>query len=355
MTLLRLPHLYLVCTFAFMVLEGTACLAAPLIQQAVVVAIQEDDDSDDEEDDDEFEDEADFKNNPWQIDERKLFAAKKFQLSRQFAVKIVQIDNICGLDKKQKLKLKVASKGAVEKALVAFTKQWKQQLQQFGNFNQQNDDDDDKKKKKQKKKKKRFVVNKVEEIDPQVFQMLDTNFMGGVVKPDAANVPMWTRTVKKVLDDEQQKKLDAHFEVLKLAKCNARADSFIANMRSKLALSDSQLEEFDKLVRPGFLKKDIETNWQYDSMATMYLGSKHDKKEMKKLLSEDQNLALKLALKPAEGYAAFFGDNGNVRIGQAVAVQDNVVFALLDRFFTNLGNFADSVENVINGAFQWAR
>ena len=119
----------------------------------------------------------------------------------------------------------------------------------------------------------------------------------------------------------------------------------------KLALSDSQLEEFDKLVRPSFLKKDIETNWQYDSMATMYLGSKHDKKKMKKLLSEDQNLALKLAVKPAEGYAGFFGDNGG-NVGMAVAVEENMAFTILGAMFEGLADFADSVENAMNGVFE---
>ena len=341
MTLLRASHLFCILAFACLILNGNVCFAVASPLQGIVVdfAVQVGADSDEDEDDDEeFENDEDFMNNPWRIDERKLFAAKRFQLERQFAIKIVEIDNVCGLDKKQKLKLKIASKGAVEKALTAFTKQWNEQLKQFGNFNQQQNNDDEKKKKRKKKKKKRFVVNKVDEIDPQVFQMMDQNFMGGVVKPDVAEVPMWHRTVKKMLNDEQKKKLEARVEELKLARRNSRADSFIAIMRSKLALSDSQLDEFDKLVRPNFLKKDIETNWQYEHMATLYLGSKFNKTKMKKLLSEDQYLILRLTVKPSETYAAFFGDNGNFAVARARvnAGPENFLFEVLDVFFTSL-------------------
>jgi hypothetical protein len=364
MILLRSQQLVFVIACAILMVHEATCIAAPRGQQVVFVeevaveAEQEEAGSDEEdEDEDEFEEEGEFNNNPWQVDERKLFAAKKFQLENQFAVKVVQMDNVCGLDKKQKLKLKIACKGATEKALVKFEKQWREQMKQFGGFNMQNDDEEDeeKKKKKRKRKKKRFVVKKVADIDAQVFQMLDQNFLGGVVKPDVTEVAMWKRTVKKVLSEEQQEKLKAHDKKLKLAKRNARADSFIANMRSKLALSDKQLDEFDTLVRPNFLKSDIEVNWNYDAMATLYLGSKYDKKKMKSLLSNEQNLVLEITVKPAEGYAGFFGDNANVVVGQAVAVQQNVVFEIFDDLFRAVGDIADAVEGTMNGVLEWAQ
>ena len=92
-------------------------------------------------------------------------------------------------------------------------------------------------------------------------------------------------------------------------------------------------------------------------MATLYLGSKFNKTKMKKLLSEDQYLILRLTVKPSETYAAFFGDNGNFAVARARvnAGPENFLFEVLDVFFTSLGEFADSVENVLDGAFKWAK
>ena len=120
MILIRISQLFFVLVLALGVLPGPTCFAAPLIPQVVEFEIGEVDD-----DDEELEDEEVFNNNPWQIDERKLFAAKKFQLTNKYAIKVAQIDSICGLDKKQKLKLKIASKGATEEALDKFEKQWR--------------------------------------------------------------------------------------------------------------------------------------------------------------------------------------------------------------------------------------
>ena len=342
MILIRISQLFFVLVLALGVLLGPACFAAPLIPQEVKLEIDGIDD-----DEEEFEDEEEFKNNPWQLDERKLFAAKKFQLINKFAVKVAQIDSICGLDKKQQLKLKIASKGATEEALDKFEKQWREQMKNFGGFNQAIDnDDDDKKKKRKKKKKKRIVIKKVDEIDAQVMQMLEGNMFGGTAMKDGIDVPVWNKTVEKVLDAEQQKKFKAHVEKLKLARRDARADAFVSSMRLELALSDSQVKEFDKLVRPAFLKKDIDVNWQYDSMATLYFGSKYNKKKMKELLSEEQYLILTLRLKPAESYSYMFGDNVAVEV--AVGPETYVV-TLLETVFGGLAELADDIGDAIGG------
>ena len=344
MILIRISQLFFVLVLALGVLLGPACFAAPLIPQVVEFEIGEVDD-----DDEEFEDEEEFKNNPWQLDERKLFAAKKFQLINKFAVKVAQIDSICGLDKKQQLKLKIASKGATEEALDKFEKQWREQMKNFGGFNQaiDNDDDDKKKKKRKKKKKKRIVIKKVDEIDAQVMQMLEGNMFGGTAMKDGIDVPVWNKTVEKVLDAEQQKKFKAHVKKLKLARREVRADAFVSSMRLELALSDSQVKEFDKLVRPAFLKKDIDVNWQYDSMATLYFGSKYNKKKMKELLSEEQYLILTLRLKPAETYSYMFGDNVAVKVD--VGPQTYVV-KLLETVFGGLEGLANDIGDAIGGA-----
>ena len=343
MILIRISQLFFVLVLALGVLLGPACFAAPLIPQEVKLEIDGIDD-----DEEEFEDEEEFKNNPWQLDERKLFAAKKFQLINKFAVKVAQIDSICGLDKKQQLKLKIASKGATEEALDKFEKQWREQMKNFGGFNQAIDnDDDDKKKKRKKKKKKRIVIKKVDEIDAQVMQMLEGNMFGGTAMKDGIDVPVWNKTVEKVLDAEQQKKFKAHVKKLKLARREVRADAFVSSMRLELALSDSQVKEFDKLVRPAFLKKDIDVNWQYDSMATLYFGSKYNKKKMKELLSEEQYLILTLRLKPAETYSYMFGDNVAVKVD--VGPQTYVV-KLLETVFGGLEGLANDIGNAIGGA-----
>ena len=343
MILIRISQLFFVLVLALGVLLGPACFAAPLIPQEVKLEIDGIDD-----DEEEFEDEEEFKNNPWQLDERKLFAAKKFQLINKFAVKVAQIDSICGLDKKQQLKLKIASKGATEEALDKFEKQWREQMKNFGGFNQAIDnDDDDKKKKRKKKKKKRIVIKKVDEIDAQVMQMLEGNMFGGTAMKDGIDVPVWNKTVEKVLDAEQQKKFKAHVKKLKLARREVRADAFVSSMRLELALSDSQVKEFDKLVRPAFLKKDIDVNWQYDSMATLYFGSKYNKKKMKELLSEEQYLILTLRLKPAETYSYMFGDNVAVKVD--VGPQTYVV-KLLETVFDGLEGLAYDIGDAIGGA-----
>ena len=322
-------------------------MASVASAQVVDMAIEfQDEDEDDDEDDEE-----DFMNNPWQIDERKMFAAKKFQLSNEFALKMKQIDDLCGLDKKQKLKLSIASKGATEKALDAFKKQWEQQLGQFGGQFGGNK----KKKKKKRKKKKQIVIKNIDEVDAQILQMLDQSFIGGIVKQDTSDVDLWRRTIKKVLNEEQRKKLDAQIESQKLARKNARADSFITEMKGKLVLADDQIKKFDELVRPAFMKKDINVTWQYEFMATLYLGSLHDKKEMKKLLSKEQHTALQITLKPAEGYAGFFGDNNNMVVGQVVAANDPVEWILgeaIGNFLDNLENVAQFLERSMQGVFK---
>lgn len=310
------------------------------------------DESDDEDEEEEFEDDEDFRNNPWQIDERKLFAAKKFQLTNQFALKVKQIENICGeLDKKQKLKIEIACKGATEEALEKFIKSWKDQMKQFGNQFQANDDDeDDDGKNKRKKKRRRFVVKKIEDIDAQVMQMLDTSMFGGIQKQDFTDVPRWNRTFRKLLNKDQQKKFDAHIKKLKLAKRNARAETFLADMRLRLSLSEDQLEEFDKLVRPAFLNKDIDVSWNYEAMATLYLGSKYDKKKMKELLSEEQHLLLKLAVKPAEAYAGMFGDNNVVVVGRQAAFDDPIT-RFLSSILDAIDDLAELLSNPLKGLF----
>ena len=251
-----------------------------------------------EDEDEEVEEEVEKLNDLrmvlWQDDDRKRIAAKKFQLSRQYAVKIAEIDRVCGLDENQKVKLEVASKGATEEALESFEKQWKEQ-NPFGELvaNINNDNDDD-------KKKKPIAINDVDEIDTQTLLDLAAKKSRNRKKLVGIDVPIWNRAVESVLDDEQQKKFKAHAEKQQLAKGNARADAFVASMRIELSLSDSQLDEFDKLVRPTFLERDIDVNWQHDFIGTLYLGSKHDKKKMKKLLSEDQYSILTLVLKPAK-------------------------------------------------------
>jgi len=303
------------------------------------------------------EDDAEFMDNPWRVDERKLFAAKKFQLSNQFALKVRQIENVCGeLDKKQKLKLSVAAKGATEQALKKFAKSWEDQLKQFGGQFGNNDDDDDKKKKdkKRKKKKKKFVVKSVDQIDAQVMQLLDTANFGGVQKQNYGDVALWRRTVKKVLNEEQRKKLDAHIENMKLGKRNARADSFLSDMRFKLALAEDQIEEFDKIVRPAFLERDIEVSWNYEAMVTLYLGSKYDKQKMKKLLSEEQLLELRIAVKAAENYGGMFGDNNNavVAVG-GVAIADAPILGFLDEMLDAVEDLAEIVQQPLEELFKW--
>ena len=111
---------------------------------------------------------------------------------------------------------------------------------------------------------------------------------------------------------------------------------------SKLALADDQVEEFDKLVRPAFVKKDYDNvSWNYDSMLTLYLGSKHDKKKMKALLSKEQNLVLQITVKNAEGYAHMFGDNGGMVV-QAAAFDP--VGGFFDGLAEVVGDFADMLE-----------
>jgi len=313
--------------------RSIACCQIIVMEQADV----------EDEDEDEDEDEEGFNNNPWQIDERKLFAAKKFTLKNEFVLKVKQIDNICGLDKKQKLKLEIASKGAAEKALEQYVKDWKKYNRQFGGFEQVEDEDDEeeKKKKKRKKKRKEIVVKTVDEIDAQALQFLDQSVFTGVVNQGVdKKVKLWERTVKKVLTEEQQEKLDKYTKEMKLAKRNARADAFLTAMRIKLALADEQVGEFDKLVRPAFLKKDYNVNWNYDSMLTLYLGSKHDKKKMKELLSKEQQTLLEITTKNSEGYGHLFGDNDGIIVQ---AGEFNVMGGVLEGLFSFVEGFADAL------------
>ena len=248
---IRIPHLFFVFALA-LVFHGQACFAAPLIPQGLPVAEMPpveglEDEDEDEEVEEEVEKLNDLRMVLRQDDDRKRIAAKKFQLSRQYAVKIAEIDRVCGLDEKQKIKLEVASKGATGEALESFAKQRKEQINFGGFFGRIGNDDDDK------KKKKPIVVNDVDEIDKHTLMDLAGKTSRNRKKLVGIDVPLWNRAVESVLDDEQQKKFKAHVEKQKLARGNARADAFVASMRIELSLSDSQLDEFDKLVRPTFL------------------------------------------------------------------------------------------------------
>ena len=132
---IRIPHLFFVFALA-LVFHGQACFAAPLIPQGLPVAEMppvEGLEDEDEEVEEEVEKLNDLRMVLRQDDDRKRIAAKKFQLSRQYAVKIAEIDRVCGLDEKQKIKLEVASKGATGEALESFAKQRKEQ-NNFGGF-----------------------------------------------------------------------------------------------------------------------------------------------------------------------------------------------------------------------------
>ena len=310
-----------------------------------------------EEDDEDEDDEELVQNNPWGFDQRKLDAAQHFFFRKMFAIEVSKIKSICDLDKKQALKLKVASKGAVKKEYKAWKKKWDEQMKQFGMV--VNEDGERKKK----KKRKELVIEDADDIADEVMQFLNnpSMFNGGAEEArKAIDSGFWRKTVRGVLEPEQFEKYESFLAERKKAHISAKIDAFILRMQEDLGLTEEQSKQYDALIRPKMEKAPVAPGY-YESYVFQYYATKYNKKKMKALLDEDQYQMMKMLLGPSKTYGAMFdqqangGDAFEVEANMGTGALQAVTIVLegigegMDQLFSGFDNFAEGLSNAVGG------
>jgi hypothetical protein len=286
--------------------------ARQVVVEVVDVEPNDDESNEDGMDDDDGDDDAGeelVQNNPWGIDDRKMQAAQRFWFQKAFLIEVQKIKMVCELDKKQALKLKIASKGAAKKELKTWQEKWNKQMKQFQGMNfggvAQN--------LQKKRKRKELVIEDADEIDAQTMQFLNnTNMFGGATEEaqKAIDSDFWRSTVKGVLTDAQYSKYKTYLDERKQAHISAKIDAFIAKMREDLALTDEQTQKYDALVRPSMENAPIAPGY-YEMFVFHYYATKYNKQKMKAVLDDDQFQMMKMILGPSKAYGAMFDQQAN--------------------------------------------
>ena len=301
-------------------------------------------DDEDEEEDEEDDEEMFVQNNPWGFDSRKLEAAELFWFRKVFAIEVLKIKSICDLDKKQALKLKVATKGAAKKEFEVWKKKYDKQMQQFQGMNINNGNGN------KKKKRKKFVIEDADEIDQQIMQYLNNSSMFGGQAEEARKAidsDFWRKTVRGVLEPEQFKKYESFLAERKKAHIDAKVDAFVLKMREDLGMTEEQTEQYDALIRPKLEKAPVAPGY-YQSFVFQYYATKYDKKKMKALLDEDQYQVMKMMLGPSKSYGHMFDQQDNA-VEEVVIGNNFLGFSALQTVMSVLEGFNDGINGLIRG------
>jgi hypothetical protein len=319
----------------------SSVLGSPFVFQDVIVEEMVVDGEGGDEVDDEDGDGIVIQDNPWGVDERKMKAAKLFWFQKAFRIEVQKIKMVCELDKKQALKLKIASKGAAKKEMEVWLKKWTQQMKQFQEMNFGNAGPVQKKKKQNQEE---LVINDADEIDEQAMQFMDnSSMMFGEFEEErkAVDSQFWIKTVRGVLTPEQNDKYLAFLKQRNDAHIAAKIDAFVARMQLELALTDDQAAKYDALVRPAMEKAPILSGY-YETFAFQYYATQYDEEKMKSLLNEDQFQMMKMVLGPSKGYGAMLDQDGFEDAG-VVGFEVNVGGTVLEAVGDAVGDFAEGV------------
>ena len=279
---------------------GEVAEAVELQEPAETVVAEQVDDDDD---DDDFE--AVAIANPFGIDSRTLLAAKKFQLTQLFAVEVEELLSVCKLDKKQALKLRVATKGAVKKLSADWVKKNNRQMGAMGgnaNANKKKKDDEEE-----------LVIEDADEIDQMTMQAITMNMFGP--NPYQAEDPresrFWKKTIASVLTIEQRDKVKTLRAEREKIKREALTDYLVQSMAVELGMGKTQTAKFDDIIRPVLASAEIDCISMYEPYLMYYYASKADETKMKELLSPAQLQEWKIFLLPSKQIGEMIEGGGN--------------------------------------------
>lgn len=334
----------------------TGAFGCPIVPQVIevvdeVAADESGDQEASDEDGDDDDDWVEVQDNPWGVDERKMKAAKLFWLKKAFEIEIQKIKLVCELDKKQALKLKIASKGAAKKELEVWHETWTKQMKQFQGMNFGGVGEGKKKKRNQEE----LVIDDADQIDEMTMQFMDnSNMMFGQFEEDrkAVDSRFWIKTVQGVLTAEQNEKYGAYVQQRKDAHVAAKIDAFIARMQMDLALTDEQVTKYDALVRPSMEKAPLLSGY-YEAFAFQYFATKYDEAKMRSLLNEDQFQMMKMILGPSKTYGAMFDQGGGENV-VLVGMEFDFGGLVLEAVGDALAGFVDGVSGFMGKLLETA-
>lgn len=232
-------------------------------------------------------------------------AAKKFQLTQLFTVEAEQIERVCKLDKKQALKLKIAVKGAIQKATDSWMKTNGEQFGAMGMMQAPGDfaepDDGDEEKEASKEAEKEVVINDVDDIDETTLQLVTMDSMGNpFIAADPLEDKFWTKAVASVLSNEQSASYKDYISNRRKAKLESIIVSILGTANFELGLSEEQMPKFEAIVRKPMQEAKINSSAFFESYMIYYHASKADNEELKKVLSPAQLQKWRLLVAPAK-------------------------------------------------------
>ena len=173
------------------------------------------------------------------------------QATRQMKMRIAEMDRICDLDDKQIVKLKLASKGAVESAAGKMSKLIKQMQMGFMGeaelpaVDPENEEDTDKPDKDRNANEDEDEGEDEGDADQKQGVMFMVDPFSQQL-PDPVKTKIWKTNVAKVLSKVQQKKYGDHVARRAKFKREASVKNFVASVDEVLLLSDEQRSQLLK-------------------------------------------------------------------------------------------------------------
>ena len=296
--------------------------------------------AEEEEAEGEEENEDPIQNNPFGVDERKLYAAELFWLRKMFAVEVFKIKSVCDLDEKQTQKLKVAVKGAAKTEFAAWEKEWNDLVKDY------DDNPFNNAPKKRQRNRKGIVIEDADEIDPEIIgRVCELNLFDHTAEPNrkAIDSSFWRKTVKSVLEPEQFEKYDAYLQERKKAHLDARINAFLLRMKKDLGMSDEQSKQYDALIRPEMEKAQIIPGY-YETFVFQSYATKYDQTKMKLVLNKDQYQLMKMLLSLSKSYGPTDDQRANNTEGNNVNDELRLIASeVIEEFETETGNRFDEM------------
>ena len=240
--------------------------------------------------------------NPWGVEPKKMLAAKHFQLSQIFQVEVDQIEQVCQLDKKQLLKLKIGAKGAVKK----LAEQWQKTAgQQFGMAAavelELDADVEGEKSETPETDQETIEITDADQIDEMTMQLVMTDQMGNPFKtPRPTESDIWTKMIRGVLTDGQSQTWTDFQRDQAVAKRTAMIAFVVASLTQELALSADQRTTLESLVTPQLATAEIKCIGFYEAYVMYYHVSKVSKKDLQGFLSPAQYQQFQLFVAPSK-------------------------------------------------------
>ena len=244
---------------------------------------------------------AQVKRSPYS--EAKFRAAKKFLVARDLTAHVEFLERICKIDKKQKFKLSIAVKGHTAKFVETWFDDNEQYFRNLFARNQKKDEEQD------------VVYNSVDEIDANTLRMVTFSrkkIYTGELGP--VDHPRWQKSVSQTLRGDQVVVYEKHRADKRSRMRQHQLSSAISMLENVMDLSNEQIDQIKKLVKPEFERFNRPTsNFIYSHYVSMYCLNEVER-ELDKILTSAQQDKWEVMINP---YRATMN-----RIDQELAEED---------------------------------